>query len=68
MDTFIAWAKENRGTVEGRRVEHVSFPSFVKNFALTDQSDALANYTKLLTPSELSAGRRRAGDLMHQWS
>ncbi|KAG0205760.1 hypothetical protein BGX31_002891 [Mortierella sp. GBA43] len=56
MDTaFIAWAKENRVTVEGRMVEHVSFLSFVKNFALTDQSDALANYTIPLTSSELSA-------------
>ncbi|KAG0199781.1 hypothetical protein BGX28_006992, partial [Mortierella sp. GBA30] len=60
MDTFVAWAMEKRKTMEGRRVEHVSFPSFVKNFALTDQSGALADYAKLLTSSELSAKRRQA--------
>ena len=60
MNTFVAWAKEDRKTVDGRRFEHVSFPSFVKNFALTDQSGALADYAELLTSSELGARRRQA--------
>ncbi|KAF9321078.1 hypothetical protein BG006_002685 [Podila minutissima] len=60
MNTVIAWAKEDRKTVDGRRFEHVSFPSFVKNFVLTDLSSALADYAELLTSSELGARRRQA--------
>lgn len=36
------------------------FPSFVKNFALTDLSGALTDYAELLTSSELGARRRQA--------
>jgi hypothetical protein len=60
MEKFIAWALADREVAEGRRSEHVSFPSFFKNFALTNQSAALAEYAKLLGSSELSAGRRQA--------
>ncbi|KAG0051491.1 hypothetical protein BGZ90_006743, partial [Linnemannia elongata] len=59
METFIAWANEKRTSSEGQRVEHVSFPSFVKNFTLSDQSSALADYADVLTSSELSAKRRK---------
>lgn len=59
METFIAWANEKRTSSEGQRVEHVSFPSFVKNFMLSDQSSALADYADVLTSSELSAKRRK---------
>lgn len=57
METFIAWANEKRTSSEGQRVEHV--PSFVKNFTLSDQSSALADYADVLTSSELSAKRRK---------
>ncbi|KAF9158446.1 hypothetical protein BGX20_003395 [Mortierella sp. AD010] len=59
MDKFIAWAKENRRTSNGQLFEHVSFPSFVKNFRLTDRSGSLADYTKLIASSELGARRRQ---------
>lgn len=59
MDKFILWAKENRRTLNGQSFEHVSFPSFVKNFRLTDRSCSLADYTKLIASSELGARRRQ---------
>ncbi|KAF9404240.1 hypothetical protein BGZ76_007036, partial [Entomortierella beljakovae] len=65
MDTYIAWAIETRRTTNGQRVEHVSFPSFVKNFRLTDQRGALADYAELLTASEISEKRRQVLQSTH---
>ncbi|KAI9241455.1 MAG: hypothetical protein BYD32DRAFT_433046 [Podila humilis] len=57
MNTFFVWAKEDRKAVDGRKFEQVSFPLFVKNFALMNLSGALADYAELLTSSELGARR-----------
>ncbi|KAF9579439.1 hypothetical protein BGW38_004295 [Lunasporangiospora selenospora] len=66
MDSFIAWATDTRTNDKGLRVEHVTFPSFVKTFALSDLSGALNDYSKVLASSELNVKRRGALQAAHK--
>lgn len=55
MYSFIKWAAAVK-VVDGRQIEHVSFPSFVKEFEIHDKDDAIM--LELLESPRLKLSRR----------
>ncbi|KAF9176890.1 hypothetical protein BGZ49_005885, partial [Haplosporangium sp. Z 27] len=54
MATFVDWAK----CPDEQQQEHVTFPSFVKEFELLDKDKAIMLYEELLESPRLRLGRR----------
>jgi hypothetical protein len=50
MASFVEWATT---IVDEQQQEHVSFPSFVKEFELLDKDDAIKQYEELLESPRL---------------
>ncbi|KAF9899018.1 hypothetical protein EC991_009783 [Linnemannia zychae] len=55
---YVSWASDIK-EVNGPRKEHVSFPSFVKRFGLTNKAQAISRYEWLLNFPRLKTGRRQ---------
>jgi hypothetical protein len=57
MVSFVEWATTVK-FVDEQQQEHVSFPSFVKEFELLDKDDAIKLYQELLESPRLKSNRR----------
>lgn len=58
MTTHVVWANEVK-VEDGKRVEHVSFGSFVKKFNLRNKEVAKTQYADLLNSQHIAEKRRR---------
>ncbi|KAG9062896.1 hypothetical protein KI688_005204 [Linnemannia hyalina] len=57
MASSLDWATAVH-VVDGQQQEHVSFPSFVKEFGIRDMDDATSSYKELLESPRIKSNRR----------